>query len=340
MKCYAISVWNLVFGNLRGTCNWCSIFPLKAWHLKKMVSFLQIWQVGKVLLLDLFMLSMCFWKRLLIRRSACGIRFHCTCDVRLVTPSQLSTPCACGNKGQLISPRLRWIGVSKWPRVHLKNQVTVSCIKGCTNWSSYLGNLALTSRICISKLCIASLSFANWVSTHSAPKQWRRTRRFTVRFPLLQVPLKIKTTVACEHKCCCSAQALFYAWCKRSDSWLYRLDVWKTSGPELCTDIIQIKWYPKHNQDIQTQKAGVVNWLIERGGEFKGTTSKATERWSIGDGGGNTETRRKLEAKTATDRYELPGPTCEQLCTSTWHVHSAASFASTSPQNINYISMW
>ena len=256
--------------------------------------------------------------------------------MRCETCCTLSTlncyPCACGNKGQLISPRLRWIGVSKWPRVHLKNQVTVSCIKGCTNWSSYLGNLALTSRICISKLCIASLSFANWVSTHSAPKQWRRTRRFTVRFPLLQVPLKIKTTVACEHKCCRSAQALFYAWCKRSDSWLYRLDVWKTSGPELCTDIIQIKWYPKHNQDIQTQKAGVVNWLIERGGEFKGTTSKATERWSIGDGGGNTETRRKLEAKTATDRYELPGPTCEQWCTSTWHVHSTVSFASVSPQ--------
>ena len=54
---------------------------------------------------------------------------------------------------------------------------------------------------------------------------------------------------------------------------------------------------------------------------------KVHRRWSKGTVEGRN-TICKLEAKRQRTN-EVPGPTCEQLCTSTNHVHSSASVAST-----------
>ena len=88
---------------------------------------------------------------------------------------------------------------------------------------------------------------------------------------------------------------------------------------------------PQHKMTTQMYipKSGVANWLKQVGSLNRHPTHHRNvhRRWSKGKVEGRS-TICKLEAKRQRTN-EFPGPTCEQLCTNTNHVHSSASVAST-----------
>ena len=83
------------------------------------------------------------------------------------------------------------------------------------------------------------------------------------------------------------------------------------------------------NTEVHTQMRG--SNLVDQGGEFEDSTQLTTTIATDGGARGWWRARNticKLEAKRQRTS-EVPGPTCEHKCTSTQHVHSAASVAST-----------
>ena len=138
------------------------------------------------------------------------------------------------------------------------------------------------------------------------------------------------TQIDTKHAKVCSRISSILTWCDLIKQTVHKMVTsgfnYSTvqNGSELIT--------PKENKPtaVNKPKHGVANRLIQQVGSSMLHPHHLHHHRTVekGDGGGK-EIRYESLKQNGNGPNELPGPTCEQLCTSTKHVHSSVSSAST-----------